>query len=301
MNLECPYCNASATSSENRKTIVRVGQFYRRCDNSFQQRFYCKSCRKSFSEAKFDFYYRQRKRKVNRDVFLGLVSGESQRRLSYLLQINRKTVVRKFQLLGLLSYYALKQKRLEFPPSTEIEFDDLETFEHSKLKPISVTMAVESRSRRILGFRVSIMPAKGLLVKRSLEKYGRRRDDRKYNRQALFKEIRDFVVPQAIIKSDENPHYGPDVKSYFPGCTHQAYKGRRGCVVGQGELKAGGFDPLFSLNHTLAMCRANINRLFRRTWNTTKKMENLSLHLALYAFFHNEVLIVPKERVVSSI
>ncbi len=298
MNLICPYCKTSATSSENRKTIVRVGQFYRRCDNSFQQRFYCKSCRRSFSEAKFDFYYRQRKRKVNKDIFLGLVSGESQRRLSCLLQINRKTVVRKFRLLGLISYYALKQKRLDFLPSTEIEFDDLETFEHSKLKPLSVTMAVETKSRRILGFRVSSMPAKGLLVKRSLKKYGKRRDDRKYNRRALFNEIQTHVDPQALIKSDENPHYGSDVKHYFPKCIHQVFKGRRSCVVGQGELKAGGFDPLFSLNHTLAMCRANINRLFRRTWNTTKKMENLTLHLALYSFFHNEVLIVPKEREV---
>jgi hypothetical protein len=91
-----------------------------------------------------------------------------------------------------------------------------------------------------------------------------------------------------LIKSDESPHYPQDVKKHFPYAEHQKFKGRRGCVTGQGELKAGGFDPLFSLNHTAAMFRANVNRLFRRTWNTTKKMSRLRLHLFVYIDFHNQ-------------
>lgn len=83
----------------------------------------------------------------------------------------------------------------------------------------------------------------------------------------------------------------PDVKEFFPLFEHQRFKGRRGCVVGQGELKAGGYDPLFSLNHGFAMMRANINRLFRRTWNTTKRADMLGYHVAMYALYHNLVLI----------
>jgi hypothetical protein len=52
---------------------------------------------------------------------------------------------------------------------------------------------------------------------------------------------------------------------------HQTFKGRRGCVVGQDELKAGCFDPLFILNHTCAMFRAHIELLSRRTWWKNKK------------------------------
>jgi len=54
-------------------------------------------------------------------------------------------------------------------------------------------------------------------------------------------------------------------------------KGRRECVVGQGELKGGGFDPLFSLNHTCAMIRAHVSRLFRRTWNTQSESTGLKI------------------------
>ena len=62
-------------------------------------------------------------------------------------------------------------------------------------------------------------------------------------------------------------------------------------MTGQGELKKLRFDPLFALNHTCAMLRANINRLFRRTWCTTKKKECLEDHLAVYMDFHNRVLL----------
>ena len=70
-----------------------------------------------------------------------------------------------------------------------------------------------------------------------------------------------------------------------------ATPGGRGCVTGQGELKKLRFDPLFALNHTCAMLRANINRLFRRTWCTTKKKERLEQHLAVYMDFHNRILL----------
>jgi len=168
-----------------------------------------------------------------------------------------------------------------------MEFDDLETFEHSKCKPLSITLAVEHGSRRILGFRVAQMPAKGPLAKMAMKKYGPRKDERIVKREELFIELKDLLAPGAVIKSDKNPHYAPAVAKHFAGHIHRTFKGRRGCVVGQGELKRGGYDPLFSLNHTAAMLRANINRLFRRTWCTTKKRERLELHLALYAINHN--------------
>ena len=199
-------------------------------------------------------------------------------------------------ILGLWAHYFNEQDLKNHPTVHEMQFDDLETFEHSKMKPLSVTIAVESDTRRILGFRVARMPAKGLLVARSLKKYGKREDHRKAARISLFHQLKDFIHPLAIVKSDENPHYPRDLKKIFPQCTHRSYKGRRGCVVGQGELKAGGFDPIFSLNHSFAMMRANINRLFRRTWNTTKVPERLALHIELYVMFHNQVLIRSKAR-----
>ena len=224
-------------------------------------------------------------------IFRLLTGGFSQRRAAIDLKINRKTVVRKFLFLGMWAEKLSKTFNHRHPLVQVMEFDDLETIEHSKLKPLSVTMAVEFKTRRILGFRVSVMPAKGHLAAKSRKKYGQRIDERARERNLLFEEIKSFIHPEATIKSDESPHYPISVSKHFPKAKHVRVKGVRGCVTGQGELKKTGFDPIFTLNHTFAMLRANINRLFRKTWCTTKKKERLSVHLALYILRHNEDLI----------
>jgi len=247
-------------------------------------------CQKTFSQASFDPFCWHKKRAVHGEILTGLASLQSQRRLAFLLHINRKTVVRKFRILGGLAGDYLKQQNANHDKVACLQFDDLETFEHTNCKPVSVLLVVEQRSRRILGFKCAQMPAKGLLAKISRKKYGKRPDERKIKRQELFSELSPFIEKTAQIHSDQNPHYASDVLKFFPHCVYKTYKGRKATVAGQGELKKGGFDPLFSLNHTCAMLRANINRLIRKTWCTTKKTENLTLHLNLYAIFHNEMI-----------
>ena len=288
MLLDCPHCSTRKSRSPK---AVRSGFFRRRVDGRRIRRFKCSSCQKSFSLSTPHPCYRQKKRFLNEQIRILLCSGVSQRRIALILGISRTTVVRKFLFLGAAAQKKIPVLNKARSKSEILEFDDLETSEHTKMKPLSVTLAVESKTRFIRGFRVSQMPAKGLLAALSRKKYGKRADHRPRGRKELFEEINEFVHPNALIKSDENPHYPSDVKKHFPHAKHIAYKGKRGSVVGQGELKKIRFDPLFSLNHTCAMLRANLNRLFRRTWCTTKKPERLALHIAMYVVFHNETLL----------
>lgn len=203
--------------------------------------------------------------------------------------LSRTTVERKFLFMGLESEFNFRRDNLQHSKAKVVEFDDLETFEHTKCKPLSITLAVESGTRRILGIEVSEMPAKGLLVTKA-RKYGPRADERAEGRRRLFRRIQDLVEEGAEIKSDSNPHYPEDVRKYFPGSKHKQFLGKRGSLGGQGELKKVRFDPLFSLNHTCAKLRADINRLFRRTWCTTKRKDRLYTHLMIYAHYHNQHL-----------
>jgi len=91
----------------------------------------------------------------------------------------------------------------------------------------------------------------------------------------VLERLRGVVESNGFFGSDENPNYPRILAKVFPDCTHMRIKGGRGCITGQGELKKLRYDPLFSLNHTAAMFRANINRLFRRTWCTTKLAQSL--------------------------
>jgi len=169
-------------------------------------------------------------------------------------------------------------------------FDEMETFEHSKMKPLSIALAVTPQ-RQILFYEVAKMPAKGLLAARAVKKYGHRINERPKALKTLFQKLQPITDDHALFKSDQNPTYPFHLFKAFPNATHETTKGGRSCIVGQGELKKLGWDPIFSLNHTAAMLRANMNRLFRKTWCTTKTVQGLMDHLALYTSYHNQILL----------
>jgi len=216
------------------------------------------------------------------------------RRAARILNIHRITVARKLKFLARQArlsheHFLQQHRQAGVFPLWEVQFDEMETFEHTKLKPLSIPLVV-SRERKILSFAVARMPAKGLLAGPSLKKYGPRADHRAKALKKVLLHLKGVVHEQARFESDQNPHYPPLLKKVFPKAQHETTPGRRGCIVGGGELKKIPWDPLFSLNHTAAMLRANINRLVRRTWCTTKVPERLVDHLWLYVGFHNQVL-----------
>lgn len=234
-------------------------------------------------------------RRINPVLEKLLCSGVSQRGAAALLGINRKTVVRSFRYLAHRA--RLKQQtnltQLQNKSIYSVQFDDLESAEHTKCKPLSVCIAVETRTRWILGFQLSQMPAKGMLSAISRKKYGPRADFRNEGWDKFFQQLKPIVNEEANFASDENPHYPIFLKRHFPKATHVRHPGQRGCVSGQGELKKIGFDPLFSLNHTCAMLRARLSRLFRKTWCLSKTAQGLRDHIDLYINFHNQYLVNP--------
>lgn len=285
MKPSCPNCKV------NFSRILKNGYYYRKSDSKKVAKFICKECKKNFSLATFSPAYRQRKRKVNYMLRSLLCSSVSQRRCAKILNLNRKTVARKLVYLSSLSLLKHEKWLKEQPKKFKsIQFDDLETFEFSKLKPLTVSVAVENRTRKIIGFKVSQIGAKGLLVKKSIELYGKRKNTSYKNRDLLFQGLKEVIDARAVFSTDEHKHYPVIIKKHFPGAKHHTYPSIRGSIVGQGELKRTAFDPLFSVNHTLAMLRANISRLVRKTWCTTKKAEFLEKHLWVYVEYHNQIL-----------
>ena len=292
-----PACPDSECFSQNagpnpRFQVRKKGYYYRRSDGQHVRRYQCTKCSRNFSSAALAPTYRQKKRHLNRWVLKHLCSGVSQRRTARLLGVNPKTVVRKFRFLA----DQARLKNLEYLKSiapqslTEVQWDDLETSEHTKCKPISVALAVDPYSRKVLGFRASRMPAKGTLSELSRRKYGPRKDERPKGWNQLLSELTPIVHPEAEWLTDQNPHYPQYLKRHFPRARHKTTPGGRGCIAGQGELRKKGHDPMFALNHTCAMLRADMNRLFRRTWCTTKTLEGLVQHLELYTWFRNQHL-----------
>src|SRR5690606_19070039 len=152
-----------------------------------------------------------------------------------------------------------------------------------RCKPLAVSMVV-SKGREILGLSVSSMPPIGKhLRKISLRKYGPRANNRSQGIEECWQEIRPRLVESQRFISDQEPSYARLIKKHFPQATHSTHPSKRAVIAGQGELKDHSFDPLFAINHTFAMLRANLARLIRRTWSTTKKASRLRDFLLIYA------------------
>ena len=127
---------------------MKDGSYFRKDDSRLISRFRCRSCGKRFSSSTYSLEFRQKKRRVNCLLWKLLSSNVSLRRSAYICNVHPITVARKL-------IYIAKKSRIE-----HVQFDDLIISEHTKLKPLSVSIAV-AKNRTILGIRVSIIPAFG--------------------------------------------------------------------------------------------------------------------------------------------
>ena len=288
-SIGCPNSNCPYYLSKD--SISKDGTYRRAHDSRTVQRYRCRHCLKKFSHATFEFEYRQKKRRINHSVYKLLCSCVSQRRIAKILGVNKKTIERRLPYLG-EKYRFLNQRNLAKQRDFDlVQLDDLITKENSKLKPLTVTGLIDEKRRYIIGLEVGVIPAFGHLAKIGRKKYGKRENQHRKTLERLVLENKAFLSEKLVIKTDEHPLYSVVIQKYFPNACHKQYKGGRGCVTGQGELKRHHWDPLFSINHTFAMLRANVNRLVRKTWCTTKKIERLKDHLEIYRHFHNTLLI----------
>lgn len=172
-----------------------------------------------------------------------------------------------------------------------IQIDELETIEHTKLKPLTIPICV-SHNYKILGLTVGKIKPKGYLAEIALKKYGSREDQRTLVLTELFEKLqKEQKITPLTITTDAHPLYPNLVKKYFPSSQHVVIhsrdhlKKKRELIYTNARKKV--FDPMFALNQRCAMLRSDIRRLTRRSWCTTKKIENLKFHLGLYQAYNN--------------
>ena len=163
----CP--NTQCHSLQFRK----YGTYYRPSDGKLVKRWRCNRCKLHFSSATFQKPYRQHKRRANPKVFQLLCSGVSLRRIALLLNLNRTTVARKLAFLARVSKERQHRFQRTLPKVRQVQFDDLITLEHTKCKPLAISLAVEAPYPKDSGVRSlphpGLRPLGGNLSRR---KYG---------------------------------------------------------------------------------------------------------------------------------
>jgi transposase-like protein len=284
----CP--NLNCKNYLNTLFQVKDGFFFRHDDSRKIQRYKCKICNSKYSNSTFTLEKNQKKRRINHTIRGMLSVGVSQRNCAYNLKVARKTIERKLIYLSKKAQQNQKSflEKLKENPIYNVQFDDLISSIHTKLKPISISVVVDPKSFIILGASVAEIPAFGNLAEVSKRKYGKRINMHPQSLDHLLFSLKSVIAENATFKTDEHKRYRELIKKNFPNSKHLAYPGQRAVVVGMGELKSKRFDPIFAINHTLANFRYGMNRFIRRTWCTSKKLENVQHHINIYLDYHNE-------------
>ena len=216
------------------------------------------------------------------------MSGNTQRRTAKLLSCSKNTVAKKLIWLGKFQITSNKVSGEHW------QFDEMETIEHTKLKPLTIPICV-NENYEILGIDVGKIKAKGHLSLISQKKYGFREDERKKVISQIFEVLsKNYHRVPKTITTDSHPLYAKLIRKYFPLTQHIQINSAE-LVKKKKELmylaeRKRVFDPLFIVNQRCAMLRSDIRRLTRRSWCTTKKIENLQCVLKLYQTFNNQYL-----------
>lgn len=275
-NSSCPFAKSPGG------VFHRKGFFKTKRTNSVFRRYMCVSCKKYFSSRTFAPDYRQKKKDLNPLLSKLLTEGQTIRAAARTIGMTYRNTYNKF--LWLARQAKSYRESLKLDAST-LYFDEMETIEHTKCKPVSILLLV-NENYRILEAKVAQMPAKGRLAAFSRKKYGRRQDLRsKAIRDAFRFTFSKLNSPPKLVLSDAKPSYKPMVKEFFSEARHLVHsredKDRHRDRLHERYHKKL-FDPMFVINQRCAKLRSDIRRLTRRSWCTTKKVENLQLHLDLY-------------------
>jgi hypothetical protein len=208
--------------------------------------------------------------------------------MALVLGINRKTVVRKFLFMARLARRAHRQHgAAENPKVPFAQFDEMESFEHTRLKPLSIALAVQAETGTILHARVATMPCKGPMATIALRKYGWRQDTRPRARRQTLLALKIRAAESLTLLTDCHPAYPRLIKNLLPRATHIPVKRTAAIPRIRTTDRKNPNDPLFTLNYTAAKLRHDLSRLARKVWVTTKKKERLQAHLDLYIAWNN--------------
>jgi len=301
---KCPNNKCSNHTNPAQQFYSKKGYYKTKKNKCLVPRYKCKMCGKYFSSNTFKDTYRQRNISVNERIYKLLCSGVTQRRIAKITDVTRDTVVSKFLWLAQLSKNA-HECFLDQLETSYVQFDEMETYEHTKLKPLSIPIAIRAKTGEIISLQTAEMAAKGPTARKSVEKYGQRKDDSYRACIRVIESVRKVAKDKITIACDGKPSYPNIIRSKIPDCNIDQYVNRKlhklpdttdESLVDAQENKESvqrkNFDPLFMLNHTCAKLRADLSRLVRRTWSTTKKMSRLQCHLDLYIAYQNGYSIV---------
>jgi len=292
-----PYCPYPDCTRHRRGSFPhrRRGFYRRKLDGRRVQRFECLDCGRRFSTQSFRLDYRLRKPALTTRVFEHLVAKTTLRQIGRSLETTRKTVEHRLVLLAdhceRFHVERLRCGKARGGLQGDWSLDELETYEADrKLKPVTVPVLIDRGTGFVvhtecapLAPRKPRTPAEEERLERLRMSEGRRRSGSTRAIRRTFEVLKKHVVPRGKVQVTT------DLKQSYGSCLRKLFGKRLEHHTVSSKRKRDLRNPLFRINHTLAMLRDGISRLVRQTWAASKERTKLQEHLWVWTGYRNYV------------
>ena len=238
------------------------------------QRYQCKDCDKTQTTRTNSLNYRLRKQRLAKKIKTLYCERMSLRGISRTLGIDRKTVnayfIRESHKSRVANLKGLESRGIV---STFIQFDDIETFEHSKQKPLGIYLSVRAKTGEIISAKVHTTHIRALAVsKEKINKWNRNVDKGAALADCLLETKKAFNRVHTTLGCDGEKI---NISTANEICDESFIN-----IVTLGENK--------KIDLAIRKMRNDISRLSRKSLCSTKKAERLQNHLDLYIDYHNK-------------
>ena len=238
------------------------------------QRYQCKACYKTFTSRTNSDNYRMRSQSLEKKIIEMYCERMSLRGISRVLGVEYNTVVSYFRKAARKAQIEnLKSLEIRDFVTTYIQFDEMETFEHTKKRPLGIMLFIRAKTGEIISAKVSKSHIRALAVSPTVAKdWNAQVDKTKVIQESLVEAKKVSNRVHATIACDGLPHQ-VKIAKHFCDESHISVQ------VLEGENK--------KIDLSILKLRQDISRLGRKTLSTTKKAERLQNHLDLYINYHN--------------
>ncbi len=271
----------------------RRGTYRRQCDGRDVQRFECLGCRKTFSIQTFRVDYRLRIPKLHFRVFELLCSKVTLRQMARVLGVKRRTVERRLDLLGkhCAEFHSSRLARCFGELEGQWSLDEAETYEHNrKLKPVTVAVLIERKTGFVVHTRCAPLPPRRPLNAQEEARLAQIEAVEGKRLSGSKKAVDEaFGALDKVVRKDETILVITDKKHSYRRSIREVMTARVHHQRVSSKVRRDTENPLFRINHTLAMMRDGLSRLVRRTWAASKIMPRLDTHLAVWNCFRNYI------------
>ncbi len=271
------------------------GSYRRKCDRRVVPRFDCHVCEHSFSVQTFRVNYRLHRPELIEPMFDAFVSKTTQRQTARIVVCTRATVRRYLLRLSeharAFQMAVLDRAEARGGINGHFQLDELETFEQDRRKkPVTMPVLIEAVCRFTLHGETAPLPARThnraaaseATVEHETQDNVRKSGSREAVKQCFAVLARVACkTGQIKVSTDRKSSYATVLEELMPGrYVHHAYSGR---------AERSTANPLWPINHTLAMLRDGMSRLVRRSWAASKCRVWLAHHLWIWIGYRNYI------------